>query len=59
MARNITNNQRTTTCTINELQHAGWPVLCTYSASKNARDSILLPDAKPELLAVALSLRNS
>ena len=44
---------------INELQHAGWPVLFIYGALKNARDSVLLPDAKPELLAVALSLRNS
>ena len=43
---------------INELQHAGWPVLCIYCAMKNARDSVLLPDAKPELLAVALSLRS-
>ena len=43
---------------INELQHAGWPVLFIYGALKNARDSVLLPDAKPELLAVTLSLRS-
>ena len=43
---------------INELQHAGWPVNFIYGALKNARDSVLLPDAKPELLAVTLSLRS-
>ena len=41
---------------INELQHAGWPVIFIYGALKIARDSVLLPDAKPELLAVTQSL---
>ena len=43
---------------INELRQAGWPIIFIYYALKNARDSVLLPDAKPELLAVTLSLRS-